>query len=102
MSFKEHHQRLFNRSPGREVAVELWCQWEAGVCKDAQCGDKRRARQGGECGIQCQQDRFKPQVNSLTKMSEVGVEAKAEMTRPSNTKHSGKSGFHFVGWNHRA
>jgi hypothetical protein len=26
-------------------------------------------------------------------MSEVGVEAKAEMTRPSNTDHSGKSGF---------
>jgi hypothetical protein len=34
----------------------------------------------------------KPPVNSLTKMSEVGVEAKAEMTCPPNTEHQGNQG----------
>jgi hypothetical protein len=43
-----------------------------------------------------QQDRFKPQVKSPTKMSEAGVNAKAEMSRPSNTERSGKSGFQLL------
>jgi hypothetical protein len=43
-----------------------------------------------------QQDRFKPQVKSPTKMSEAGVNAKAEMSRPSDTERSGKSGFQLL------
>lgn len=85
------HRRLSIRFPGREVAIELWWPQEA-VCKGAQYGDKKKqARQGGESGSQ--QDRFKPQVNPPTKMSEAGVNAKAEMSRPSNTERSGKSGY---------
>jgi hypothetical protein len=84
------HRRLSIRFPGREVAIELWWPQEA-VCKGAQYGDKKKqARQGGECGSQ--QDRFKPQVNAPTKMSEAGVNAKAEMSRPSNTERSGNQG----------